>query len=116
MNRKISLSLMLATALLLTSCAGKFAPSSDYFKVTPEVLVVQGGQVAATIDGTFPAKSFPSTAVVTITPVLKYEGGEAVGTALTLQGTKVKANNKVIGKEGGAVSLSTVYKYVPAMS
>ncbi|NLT03188.1 MAG: tetratricopeptide repeat protein [Bacteroidales bacterium] len=116
MNRKISLSLMLATALLLTSCAGKFAPSSDYFKVTPEVLVVQGGQVAATIDGTFPAKSFPATAVVTITPVLKYEGGEALGTPLTLQGTKVKANNKVIGKEGGAVSLSTVYKYVPAMS
>ncbi len=116
MKKSISLSLMLAGILLLTSCAGKFAPSSDYFKVTPEVLVVQGGQVAATIDGTFPAKSVPAKAVVTITPVLKYEGGEAIGTPLTIQGAKVKANNKVIGKEGGSVSLSTVYKYVPAMS
>lgn len=116
MKKSISLSLMLAGILLLTSCAGKFAPSSDYFKVTPEVLVVQGGQVAATIDGTFPAKSVPAKAVVTITPVLKYEGGEALGTPLTIQGSKVKANNKVIGKEGGSVSLNTVYKYVPAMS
>jgi len=116
MKKCISLSLMLAFVLLLTSCAGKFAPSSDYFKVTPEVLVVQGGKIAATIDGTFPAKSVPAKAVVTITPVLKYEGGEALGTPLTVQGAKVKANNKVIGKEGGSVSLSTVYTYVPAMS
>jgi len=116
MKKSISLSLMLAGILLLSSCAGKFAPTSDYFKVTPEVLVVQGGQVAATIDGSFPAKSVPAKAVVTITPVLKYEGGEALGTPLTVQGAKVKANNKVIGKEGGSISLSTVYKYVPAMS
>lgn len=116
MKKSISLSLMLAGALLLTSCAGKFAPSSDYFKVTPEVLVVQGGQVAATIDGTFPAKSVPAKAVITITPVLKYEGGEALGTPITVQGAKVKGNNTTIAKEGGSVKLSTVYKYVPAMS
>lgn len=116
MKKSISLSLMLAGILLLTSCAGKFAPTSDYFKVTPEVLVVQGGQVAATIDGTFPAKSVPAKAVITITPVLKYEGGEALGTPLTVQGAKVKGNNTPIAKEGGSVKLSTVYKYVPAMS
>jgi len=116
MNKKISLSLMLAGALFLTSCSGKFAPTSDFFNVTPEVLVVQGGKVAATIDGTFPAKSFPAKAVVTVTPVLKYEGGETLGSPMTLQGSKVKANNKVIGKEGGTFKMNTVYKYVPAMS
>ena len=116
MKKSISLSLMLAGILLLTSCAGKFAPTSDYFKVTPEVLVVQAGQVAATIDGTFPAKSVPAKAVITITPVLKYEGGEALGTPLTVQGAKVKGNNTPIAKEGGSIKLSTVYKYIPAMS
>jgi len=116
MNKKISLSLLLTSVLLLTSCSGKFAPTSDYFNVTPQVLVLQGGKVPATIDGTFPAKSFPAKAIVTITPVLKYDGGEALGTPLTLQGSKVKANNKVIGKEGGSFSLSTVYDYIPAMS
>jgi len=115
MKRKISLPVFLATALMLASCSGKFAPTADYFKVTPDVLVVQGGKVPVTVDGTFPAKSFPAKALVTITPVLKYEGGETAGTPITLQGSKVKANNKVIGKEGGSFQVKTVYNYQPAM-
>jgi len=102
--------------LLLTSCAGKFAPTSDYFTVTPQVLVAQGGKVPATVDGTFPAKTFPVKGIVTITPVLKYEGGEALGTPITLQGEKVTGNNKVINKAGGSFSVSSVFDYIPAMS
>jgi len=102
--------------LLLTSCAGKFAPTSDYFTVTPQVLVAQGGKVPATVDGTFPAKAFPVKGIVTITPVLKYEGGEALGTPITLQGEKVTGNNKVINKAGGSFSVSSVFDYIPAMS
>jgi len=102
--------------LLLTSCAGKFAPTSDYFTVTPQVLVAQGDKVPATVDGTFPAKTFPVKGIVTITPVLKYEGGEALGTPITLQGEKVTGNNKVINKAGGSFSVSSVFDYIPAMS
>jgi len=116
MNRKLSLSLILTSMLLLTSCAGKFAPTSDYFTVTPQVLVAQGGKVPATVDGTFPAKTFPVKGIVTITPVLKYEGGEALGTPITLQGEKVTGNNKVINKAGGSFSVSSVFDYIPAMS
>ena len=116
MSKKIYLSFLLTSVLLLTSCSGKFAPTSDFFKVTPDVLVSQGGKVQATVDGNFPAKSFPAKAIVTITPVLKYEGGETLGTPVTLQGAKVKANNKVIGKEGGAFSVSSVFDYKPEMS
>jgi len=116
MNRKLSLSFILTSMLLLTSCAGKFAPTSDYFTVTPQVLVAQGGKVPATVDGTFPAKAFPVKGIVTITPVLKYEGGEALGTPITLQGEKVTGNNKVINKTGGSFSVSSVFDYIPAMS
>ncbi|HEY5500336.1 MAG TPA: tetratricopeptide repeat protein [Bacteroidales bacterium] len=116
MNKKFSLSIILTSMLLLTSCAGKFAPTSDFFTVTPQVLVAQGGKVPATVDGTFPAKAFPTKGIVTITPVLKYEGGEALGTPITLQGEKVKGNNKVISKAGGSFSVSSVFDYIPAMS
>jgi len=116
MNKKFSLSILLTSMLLLTSCAGKFAPTSDYFTVTPQVLVAQGGKVPATVDGTFPAKAFPVKGIVTITPVLKYEGGEALGTPITLQGEKVTGNNKIISKAGGSFSVSSVFNYIPEMS
>ena len=116
MSKKIYLSFLLTSVLLLTSCSGKFAPTSEYFNVTPDVLEVQAGKVQATVDGNFPAKSFPAKGLVTITPVLKYEGGEALGTPITLQGSKVKANNKVIGKEGGSFSVSSTFNYIPEMS
>ncbi len=102
---------------MLTSCSQKFAPTSDLFKVTPDVLVSQGGKIQATVDGNFPAKAFPKKALVTITPVLKYDGGEALGTPITLQGSKVKANNKVIDyKTGGNFSVGSVFNYIPAMN
>lgn len=117
MSKKIYLSFLLTSVLMLTSCSGKFAPTSDYFNVTPDVLVLQGGKVQATVDGNFPAKSFPKKALVTITPVLKYEGGETLGTPITLQGSKVKANNKVIDyKSGGTFSVGSVFNYIPEMS
>jgi Flp pilus assembly protein TadD len=116
MNKKISLSVLLTSMLLLTSCAGKFAPLSEYFTVTPQVLVAEGGKVNAKVDGNFPAKTFPVKGIVTITPVLKYEGGEALGTPITLQGEKVKGNNKVIAKAGGSFSVSSVFNYIPAMA
>ncbi|MDD4922653.1 MAG: hypothetical protein PHS30_09295, partial [Bacteroidales bacterium] len=116
MNKKISLSFLLISMLLLTSCAGKFAPTSDYFTVTPQVLVAQGGKIPATINGTFPAKAFPKKGIITITPVLKYEGGEVLGTPITLQGEKVTGNNKVISKTGGTFSVSSVFNYIPAMN
>jgi hypothetical protein len=116
MNKKISLSVVLTSMLLLTSCAGKFAPTSDFFTVTPQVLVAEGGKVNATINGNFPAKAFPVKGIVTITPVLKYDGGEALGTAITLQGEKVKGNNQVINKAGGSFQVSSVFNYIPEMA
>lgn len=116
MNRRILASLLAVCTILLTSCGNKFAPTSDYFKVTPETLVLKGGKVNATIDGTFPEKTFPTKITATITPVLKYQGGEAVGTPVTLQGEKVQDNNKVIAKTGGSFTTKASFKYIPEMA
>ena len=44
-------------AALLTSCSGNLGKlSSEYFKVNPNPLVAEGGEVDATINGMFPEK------------------------------------------------------------
>ena len=51
-----------------------------------------------------------------MTPVLRYEGGEAWGTAYTYQGEKVDGNNQVIAyKEGGNITLKSSFTYKPEM-
>ncbi|GAE22578.1 immunoreactive 53 kDa antigen PG123 [Bacteroides pyogenes JCM 10003] len=63
---------------LVSSCSKKMGElSADYFTVTPQVLEAVGGKVPATINGKFPEKYFNKKAVVEVTPVLKWKGGEA---------------------------------------
>ena len=59
--------------------------SADYFTVTPQVLEAVGGKVPATINGKFPEKYFNKKAVVEVTPVLKWNGGEAKGQPATFK-------------------------------
>ena len=106
--------LMLAagSALLLTSCSKLGKLSSDNFTVTPTPLEAVGGQVPATINGTFPTKYLKKKAVVTVTPVLKYEGGEAVGQSATFQGEKVEGNATTISyKVGGTYTMKSNFAF-----
>lgn len=69
-----------------------------------------------TINATFPEKWFNKKAVVTVTPVLRYEGGEAWGTAYTYQGEKVQGNNQTIPYKAGAnVTMKSSFTYKPEM-
>jgi len=87
------------------------------FKCNPNPLEVKGGKVDATVTGTFPVKYFNKNAVVTVTPVLKFEGKEVKGTPAVFQGEKVKGNDKTIAfKTGGNYSLKTSFDYVPEMA
>ena len=53
---------------------------------------------------------------MTVTPVLRYAGGEAWGTAYTYQGEKVKGNNQVVPfKEGANVTMKSSFAYKPEM-
>ena len=116
MLKKFSLLLVLA-AVMLSSCSSKMkSMKSEYFTVTPGVLEVVGSEIPATIDGRFPAKFFNKKSVLTITPVLKYEGGEAMSEPVTFQGEKVRGNDRAISYDnGGSFKMKIQYDYVPAM-
>ena len=118
MNKKYLLPfLVLAAIFTLSSCSNKLKPLAEkYIKAEPQPLEAIGGQVPVTINATIPAKWFNKKAVVTVTPVLRYEGGEAYGTPYTYQGEKVKGNYQVIPqKEGANVTLKSSFKYKPEM-
>ena len=55
-------------------------------------------------------------AVVTVTPVLRYENGQVLGQPATFQGEKVQGNNQEISyKVGGSYTMRNTFDYVPAM-
>ncbi|MCD8264720.1 MAG: hypothetical protein LUD02_11720 [Tannerellaceae bacterium] len=118
MNKKFLLPFFVMAAILtLSSCSNKLKPlAEEYIKAEPQPLEAIGGKVPVTINATFPAKWFNKKAVVTVTPVLRYAGGEAWGTSYTYQGEKVKDNNQVIAyKAGGNVTMTSSFNYKPEM-
>ena len=113
--------LLLAAAGLLTACSGKLgALSADNFKVTPNPLETEAGQVPATINGMFPEKYMKKKAVVKVTPQLRFQttqGQKAVnGQSATFQGEKVLGNDQTISYlVGGRYTMKTNFQYVPEM-
>ncbi len=118
MIKKLYMPLLVAMVAVLTSCGSKLGElSSDYFTTNPQVLEAVGGKVPVTINGKFPEKYFNKKAVVTVTPVLKWDGGQAVGTPATFQGEKVEGNDQTIAyKAGGSYTMKTTFDYVPEMA
>ena len=111
-----SIFLALGAALVLTSCNKLKELTADNFKVTPTPLVVNGGEVPATITVTFPEKYMKKKANITCTPVLKYAGGEAEGNSATYQGEKVEGNGTEVSyKLGGTYTMKSNYRYTEDM-
>jgi Flp pilus assembly protein TadD len=107
--------------LLMTSCSGKLGQlTSDYFKVTPNPLESEAGQVTATINGTFPEKYMKKKAMVKVVPELRYTKDgiqQAVkGQPAIFQGEKVLGNNQTISYLlGGHYTMKTQFPYEDAM-
>ena len=115
MIMKKGLFLSLIAVAMLASCS-KTLPQPEQISVNPSPLAVVGDKVSADITGTFPVKKFAKKGVLTVTPVLKYEGGEAVGSPVTYVGEKVKENGTTVNyKAGGQYTQSCSFDYVPAM-
>lgn len=104
-------------AVLAASCSKKRVElNNSLFSVNPSPLELVGTKVPVTINGRFPAKWFAKDLTITVTPVLKYDGGEALGTSQTYQGEKVSGNGITIpNKEGGPITLKSEFDYIPAM-
>ena len=114
------LAIILLAAVLFSSCSSlqKMKKNANLinFKTTPEVLETHAGKVDVAIDGKFPAKYFAKKVTMVATPVLKYDGGEKTFEPVTLQGEKVKANNKVITfSGGGSFAYKDAVTYAEAM-
>ena len=118
MTKKLYLPLLMAMVVALFSSCKKLGElSADYFTVTPQVLEAVGGKVPATIDGKFPEKYLKKKAVVEVTPVLKWDGGEVRGESSTFQGEKVEGNAQTISyKMGGSYTMKVNFDYVPEMA
>jgi len=105
MKNMMKLSLVLVAAALLTSCNcfKKMAKNQDAVKVTatPEILVLNNGKVAADVNVTFPVEYFNKKAVLKVTPVLVFEGGEVAGQPKYFQGSKVDENYTVVDASMG---------------
>ena len=114
MKKSLFLASVIAVALL-TSCGTAVQP--DQVSVNPSPLTVVGNKVEAEITGTFPVKKFAKNAVLTVTPVLKYNGGEAVSKSVTYVGESAKENGQVVSyKEGGKYTQVAIFDYVPQMA
>jgi len=114
--RILSAAAILAAAV---SCASveKMAQMAENVKVTcdPGVLEAVNGQVEAVVAVTYPADYFNPKAILEVTPVIVYEGGEAAMKPIVYQGEKVKDNYKVVSSAGQTVTERLHFDYVEGM-
>ena len=115
MKKSLFLVSVIAVALL-TSC-GNSMPQPEQITVNPSPLAVVGNKVNADITGTFPVKKFNKKGILTVTPVLKFDGREIECQPVVYVGGKVKDNGTVVKfKEGGKYSQSCSFDYDPKMA
>jgi len=116
-----SLALALVTVVAFSGCdgLGKLVKNADKitYKVTPDPMEMHGDSVGIKINGTFPAKIFPKKAAVTVTPVIKYNGGEKALKPVVLVGDNCEVKGQKISNEKGGNFSYTSDKiaYMPEM-
>ena len=116
-----SLKFLAAAAMIAAtmSCASidKMAKMAENVKVTcdPGVLEAVNGSVDAVVSVNYPADYFNPKAIVEVTPVIVYDGGEAKMKPFVYQGVKVKDNYKVVSSEGQTVKENIHFDFVEGM-
>lgn len=119
MNKRIIIPSFLFVLMvgLFAACSSGLKPlAANYIKAEPQPLVLVAGKVPVTINATFPEKWFNKKATLTVTPVLRYKNGEALGTSYVYQGENVAGNGIVIPQKTGAnVTMKSSFDYVPEM-
>ena len=114
---KIFSSAVLGLAAVACSSPQKMAEMAENVSVQsdPAVLEVVADKIEATVSVTYPADYFHPKAILEVTPVIVYEGGEAKMAPFTYQGEDVKDNYKVVPEEGSTVTEKVSFDYAPGM-
>ena len=121
---KNSLRLLLVAAVAVLgftgcNCFGKMAKNQDEVSIscTPEVLVLNNGTVEADVTVKFPVEYYNKKAVLKVTPVIVFEGGEVAGATKYFQGSKVDENYTVVDSSmGGEYTLHVEFPYDARMA
>ena len=117
MIKKLYLPLVALFVLALSSCSKMGELPSEYFTVNPNPLEAIGGKVPVTINGKFPEKYMKKNATVEVTPVLRWNGGEAKSKPHLFQGERVEGNGQTVSyKTGSNYAMKASFDYVPEMA
>ena len=119
MKKTFKLFAVAAAVLALGACssAEKMAKLADSVNVTcePGVLEAVAGEIEADLSVTYPAKYFNANAILEVTPVLVYKGGEVAMVPFKYQGEKVRDNYKVVSSAGQTVREKIRFDYQEGM-
>ena len=119
MKRSIKFMFAAVLGLAAAACSSpeKMAEMAENvtIKCEPAVLEVVGGNIDAQVSVTYPEDYFHPKAILEVTPVIVYEGGEQAMEPFMFQGEKVKDNYEVIPSEGATVTKNVHFTYVPGM-
>lgn len=119
MNKTIKLLSAAVLGMLAVACSSpeKMAEMAEGITIDckPAVLEVVGGRIEAEITVKYPADYFHPRAILEVTPVIVYEGGEAKMEPFMFQGENVKDNYQVVSSDGSTVRKRISFDYIPGM-
>ena len=121
MDKIVKIIAALGLVLALASCnrmtPEQMAAKADQVTVScvPEVLTLVNGKIPADVEITYPKGYFYPEVVLTVTPVLVYEGGEEKAIPWVYQGEKIKENNTLVKTEGGTVREKLLFDFKEGM-
>lgn len=108
---------VIALAAVACSSPQKMAEQAEnvIVKSDPAVLEVVAGKIEASVAVTYPADYFHPKAILEVTPVLVYEGGEAKMAPFYFQGEKVEDNYEVVPSTGATITKKVAFDYAKGM-
>ena len=109
--------LVLGFAAIACSSPEKMAEMAENVtvKCEPAVLEVVAGEIDATVSVTYPEDYFHPKAILEVTPVIVFEGGEVKMEPFMFQGEKVEDNYEVVPSAGKTVTKKVNFEYAPGM-
>ncbi|MBQ0025056.1 MAG: hypothetical protein KBT00_04965 [Bacteroidales bacterium] len=115
----INIAAVAVAIVSLASCndISKMTEAADRIKIqcNPEVLEAVAGNIDAQVSVTFPEEYFLPKAILEITPVIIYSGGEVAGKPFVYQGEKIAENYKTVTEEGATITEKVHFDFIPGM-